>query len=181
MIWLLILALQTTPAKNPHGDAYTIGTGLPCAYCHSQTPHADDMYRAAGRMAKMVAGLNAGPLQRMKIDCFSCHRAGGPKHNALHPISIDRREIEKLMGTWSGPTMTPEPVRRSMTRYVLSLGVQCSYCHVAGNWKADDKPAMKTSREMAVMMDMFPKYFEFATASAFTCFTCHQGAVKVPR
>lgn len=181
MVWLLIWALQTALAKNPHGDGYTTGTSLPCAYCHSKTPHADDMYRAAERMARMVAGLNTGALQRAKIDCFTCHRAGGPNHNALHPLAIDRNAVQKMIDGWSGPATTPEPVRRSMSRYAVSLGVQCSYCHVQGNWKADDKPAMKTAREMASMLETFPKYFEYATASAFTCFTCHQGAVKVPQ
>jgi hypothetical protein len=33
---------------------------------------------------------------------------------------------------------------------------------------------------MAAMMSAFPKYFELAEAAAFTCFTCHQGAIKVP-
>jgi hypothetical protein len=154
MVWLLMLALQATPATNPHGNGYTTGTGLSCAYCHGKTPHAEDMYRAAGRMSKMVAGLNEGPLKQTKIACFTCHRAGGP-------------ETEEL--------------RRTMGRYAVSLGVQCSYCHVTANWKADNTPTMKTARAMASMMEAFPKYFEYATASAFTCFSCHQGAVKVPR
>ena len=68
-----------------------------------------------------------------------------------------------------------------MTEYSVSLGVGCSYCHVSGNWKADDKPLLKTAREMTAMMNEFPKYFDLANASAFTCFTCHQGAAKVPR
>jgi hypothetical protein len=40
---------------------------------------------------------------------------------------------------------------------------------------------MKTAREMEMMMDAFPRYFDLAKASAFTCFTCHQGAVTIPR
>src|SRR5262249_50901632 len=43
------------------------------------------------------------------------------------------------------------------------------------------KPSWKTARGMATVMKLFPQYFELARASAFTCFTCHQGAVKVPR
>jgi len=34
---------------------------------------------------------------------------------------------------------------------------------------------------METVMKEFPKYFELANASAFTCFTCHQGSAKVRR
>jgi hypothetical protein len=181
MVWLLMLALQATPATNPHGNGYTTGTGLSCAYCHGKTPHAEDMYRAAGRMSKMVAGLNEGPLKQTKIACFTCHRAGGPEHHWLHPPAIDRNAVQKIIDAWPGPATATEELRRTMGRYAVSLGVQCSYCHVTANWKADNTPTMKTARAMASMMEAFPKYFEYATASAFTCFSCHQGAVKVPR
>ena len=102
----------------------------------------------------MVAGLNAGPLQRTKIDCVTCHRAGGPGHNALHPPAIDRGAVQRIIDDWSGPAAAAEPVRRSMSRYAVSLGVQCSYCHVPGNWKADDTPAMKTARETEAMIHL---------------------------
>ena len=34
---------------------------------------------------------------------------------------------------------------------------------------------------MISLMDEFPKYFEYATAAALGCDTCHQGATKPPR
>jgi hypothetical protein len=140
------------------------------------------MYEAAARMSKMVAGLNRDALRNTSgVDCMSCHRAGGPEHNMLHPRPLNRGLVRTAMETWPGNPRDSEEVRRTMTEYTVSLGVACSYCHVTGNWKAGDKPAMNTTREMATMMNEFPKYFDFANASAFTCFTCHQGAVKVPR
>jgi hypothetical protein len=183
MTWLLILALQAAPAKNPHGDRFTKGIGLPCAYCHDKSrPRAEDMYRAARDMNKMVDGLNDGPLKPIaKIDCVTCHRAGGRTGRGLHPDGFDRREVEKIVDAWPGPAAASEAVKREMARYQVSLGVACAYCHTPSNWKASDKPAMKTARGMAAMMDRFPKYFDFAKASAFTCFTCHQGAAKIPR
>jgi nitrate/TMAO reductase-like tetraheme cytochrome c subunit len=59
--------------------------------------------------------------------------------------------------------------------------VKCEFCHVPGNWKADTKPQMKATRAMETVMKEFPKYFELANASAFTCFTCHQGAARLKR
>lgn len=168
-------------ASDPHRGRYTDGTGLRCAYCHDKTPHAEDMYRAASRMATMVAGINSGPLnRRSQIDCYSCHRAGGSEHNRLHPQAIDRNAVEKIVSAWPGPRDTQEGVRRAMGRYSIALGVDCSFCHTPGNWKADDKPQMPVARRMVALMDEFPKYFDFAKASAFTCYTCHQGAQLVP-
>jgi hypothetical protein len=179
---LAAAAMQTSPpTKDPHAGRYTNGTGLPCAYCHGKTPHAEDMYRAAAGMAKMVTGINNGPLRRRsQIDCFSCHRAGGREHNMLHPAAIDRAAVEKIVSAWPGPRDTPEGIRRAMGRYSVSLGVDCAFCHAPGNWKADDKPQMPVARRMIALMDEFPKYFEFAKAAAFTCYTCHQGAALVP-
>jgi len=68
-----------------------------------------------------------------------------------------------------------------MSEYSISLGVRCEYCHTPGDWKAAAKPSLQATRTMVALMGEFPKYFSYATASAFTCFTCHQGAVKVPR
>jgi hypothetical protein len=175
--------VQQLPPWDPHAGRYTVGTGLSCAYCHdAKRPRAESMRAAASRMAKMVSGLNTGPLRATgAIDCVSCHRAGGPEHSMLHPRPLDRSLVRAAMTPWPGDPRDSEEVRRTMTEYTVSLGVECSYCHVAGRWNAADKLAMKTTRTMVALMNEFPKYFDYANASAFTCFTCHQGAVKVPR
>jgi hypothetical protein len=181
--WTLT-AFQQAPVKDPHGGRFTTGTGLSCAYCHddAKRPRAENMRAAAARMAGMVDGLNKGALRHTPgIDCVSCHRSGGPEHQQLHPQPLNRALVRTRMEQWPGNPRDSEEVRRAMTEYSVSLGVDCSYCHVSGNWKAADKPLLKTAREMAAMMSEFPKYFDLANASAFTCFTCHQGAAKVPR
>jgi hypothetical protein len=138
------------------------------------------MYAAARRMSTMVLGLNTGLLKSARgITCFTCHR-GGPNH-ALHPLGINRQTVQNTMTAWPAGASGGDDVRRVMSAYNVSLGVECVYCHVPGNWKADQKPAMRTTHEMIALMSEFPKYFDFANASAFTCFTCHQGAVKVAR
>ena len=74
-----------------------------------------------------------------------------------------------------------EARRWQVSECSVSPGVKCDFCHVPGNWKADGKPPMSTTRAMETLMKEFPKYFDFANASAFTCFTCHQGQIKVVR
>jgi hypothetical protein len=171
------------PAKDPHRGRYTTGTGRPCASCHDPARfRSADQLRAAQRMQKMVDDLNAGPLKPFgSIDCVSCHREGGPQHNLASPWPLDRRIVQRIVDRWPGDPHASDDVRRAMGEYSVSLGVACSYCHVPGNWKSDEKPAKKSARAMRTLMGEFPKFFELANATAFTCYTCHQGAVKVPR
>ncbi len=179
----MLVALQTAPANDPHAGRFTEGTGRRCASCHDKTPHAEDMYRAAARMETMTTDLSKGPLKPYgSVTCFTCHRGGGPEHMMAHPAALNRSAVRAMLNEWPADARaTPEPVRLTMNEYAVSLGVKCEFCHMPGNWKADVKPPMKVTRVMETVMKEFPKYFDFANASAFTCFTCHQGAVKVAR
>jgi hypothetical protein len=111
MTWLLLfLIVGQAPQADPHGGRYTSGLGRQCSYCHDNNrPRAEDEYRKAARMSKMVAGLNAGPLRPKSIDCFTCHRAGGPDHNLAHPLALNRSEVEKKM-------VQPKTGRRTASR-----------------------------------------------------------------
>jgi len=132
-------------------------------------------------MQRMLDVLNPGPLAPFgAVDCVSCHRQGGPNHNLAHPWPLDRRIVQRIVDHWPGDPRTPDDVRRAMGEYSVSLGVACSYCHVPGNWKSDEKAAKKSARAMGALMGEFSKQFELARASTFTCYTCHQGAVKMP-
>jgi hypothetical protein len=174
---------QRAPAKDPHAGQFSEGTGRRCATCHGKTPHAEDMYRAAAHMEKMTTELSKGTLKPYGgITCFTCHRGGGPDHNMAHPMPLNRTAVRAMMNDWPAEARSaPDATRLTMSEYSVSLGVKCGYCHVQGNWKADTKPPMKVMSAMETLMKEFPKYFDFAKASVFTCFTCHQGAVKVAR
>jgi hypothetical protein len=86
-----------------------------------------------------------------------------------------------VIAKWPVGVPGNEELRREMALYTVSLGVDCGYCHAASGWKDAGKPAMRTARAMGTLMKEFPKYFNFARASAFTCYTCHRGAVKGAR
>jgi hypothetical protein len=65
----------------------------------------------------------------------------------------------------------------AMNNLTKWLGVNCAYCHVAGHFESDEKPAKLTARTMFTMVralnkDSFPK------TNAVTCWTCHRGASK---
>lgn len=128
----------------------------------------------------MVDDLNKGPLKDYgRIDCVSCHRQGGPQHNLAFPAFLNRASVARAMEAWPGDSHDTPDVRREMSTFSVSLGVGCQYCHAPNSWKTDTA-AMKRTRPMIALMNAFPKYFDLATASAFTCYTCHQGAVRIP-
>ncbi len=65
----------------------------------------------------------------------------------------------------------------TMQFIAASLGVECEFCHVAGELEKDDKKPKQTARKMMEMMiainaDDFDRHREV------TCYTCHRGNSK---
>lgn len=59
----------------------------------------------------------------------------------------------------------------------VSLGVQCTFCHVEGKMDADDKGAKKTAREMIDMTLALNKN-SFHGQLQVSCYSCHRGSVR---
>lgn len=60
-------------------------------------------------------------------------------------------------------------------RYITdALGVKCNFCHVEGNFAADDKREKQTARQMMTMLFDINKN-NFGGRPQVSCFTCHQG------
>lgn len=68
---------------------------------------------------------------------------------------------------------TPE-VRQIMRTFTTGLGVQCSYCHVQGNFASDENPKKETARHMIRMTAEINKQFPDSKMHV-SCFTCHRG------
>ena len=62
----------------------------------------------------------------------------------------------------------------TMRLVALSLGVQCSFCHVEGADDKDDKQEKQTARRMMQMMLAINKD-NFNGRVQITCYTCHRG------
>ncbi|HEY7788889.1 MAG TPA: c-type cytochrome [Vicinamibacterales bacterium] len=88
--------------------------------------------------------------------------------------------------------MSLKDIRADMQIVSQSLGVQCTFCHVAGNFASDEKPQKATARKMMTMVkDINAKYFprrngaETANADPIkgrvSCYTCHNGATEPKR
>jgi hypothetical protein len=68
--------------------------------------------------------------------------------------------------------------------YARSLGVNCTHCHVAGEWEKEDKPTKQITREMAAMVatinnDQLKKIKNLKSPEpVINCTTCHRGQTK---
>src|SRR5450759_4493123 len=76
------------------------------------------------------------------------------------------KNIVQLKGTPADQLMP------AMQFMALSLGVECTFCHVAGKMEADDKQAKKTARAMIAMTAAINKD-SFRGRPQVTCFSCH--------
>ncbi len=70
----------------------------------------------------------------------------------------------------------------SMQFMAASLGVQCDFCHVEGQFDKDDKKPKQTARKM-MQMAMTLNKESFEGHREVTCYTCHHGStepLKIP-
>lgn len=73
--------------------------------------------------------------------------------------------------------MSGAQVIQVMRAMNAGLGVQCTYCHVEGNFASDDNPKKETARMMLTMAREVNAKFNDGKQHV-TCYTCHRGAVE---
>lgn len=62
-----------------------------------------------------------------------------------------------------------------MGAFRAALGVQCTACHVQGDFASDDKPEKATARKMIVMTREINANNFTDGKMHVSCFTCHRG------
>lgn len=89
------------------------------------------------------------------------------------PVETVAKNIQVLKGM---PESQLFPVMNFMS---TSLGVRCSFCHIAenGKYQLDDKPAKATARQMIQMTFAINKA-NFNGETEVTCNTCHRGSTR---
>ena len=89
--------------------------------------------------------------------------AGAPQQKKARPAP---KNLKVLTAEEYGPLMRT---------YTAALGVQCTECHIQGNFASDENPKKDIARTMITMVkDMNSKYL--AGKKEVTCYTCHRGA-----
>ena len=70
--------------------------------------------------------------------------------------------------------MPAEQMGKVMNLFAASLGVNCNYCHIEGDFSKDGKEEKETAREMIKMNLALSKDY-FNNRPEISCNTCHQG------
>jgi hypothetical protein len=195
-------ALACLRAQDPASTtmpAINRALGVECAHCHTVDDWKRDdkpEFAFAGRMMKMVQGLNSGTLHDFGgVSCWTCHRGN------LKPARMPRASWQDRLDKWpeslklsaedakkparevyknvqSMPDAAAGSFAMTMSVFAGGLGVGCDYCHVAGKWESDEKPAKRTARVMLKLFAEIPPYFEKSRQPSLQCYTCHQGSPK---
>lgn len=94
----------------------------------------------------------------------------------------DQPAVDVFMNITEYKGVTAERLLRIMEfGFTRSLGVNCTHCHVAGQWDSDDKGAKETARAMSRMViavnnDYLKKIPTLNSANpSVNCTTCHRG------
>jgi photosynthetic reaction center cytochrome c subunit len=72
---------------------------------------------------------------------------------------------------------TPDQLRTTMRAFTTALGVQCTFCHVQGDFASDDNPKKETARMMLTMARDINSKFPDGKRHV-SCYTCHRGATE---
>ena len=72
-----------------------------------------------------------------------------------------------------------DQLRTQMEYFTASLGVNCNFCHVQGQFESDDNPHKDRARKMMAMVDRFND--NPSNDITVTCATCHHGHVPPER
>jgi len=71
--------------------------------------------------------------------------------------------------------LKPEEVMDAMRAFRTALGVECSFCHVQGDFASDDKHHKAVARKMIVLVRSINPQFSDGKEHV-NCYTCHRGA-----
>jgi len=90
------------------------------------------------------------------------------------PASGDRKQAPppKNLKLLDGETLMP-----TMMSFKTALGVECTFCHVQGDFASDEKPTKEMARKMIVMTRSINANFPDGKIHV-TCYTCHRGSTE---
>lgn len=72
---------------------------------------------------------------------------------------------------------TGAEVGQIMRTFTAGLGVQCTYCHVQGNFASDENPKKEIARHMIQMAQKINAEFPDGKLHV-SCYTCHRGEAE---
>ncbi len=177
--------------------------GVECTHCHEQDNWAkDDLNKEqmharemmSTKMFPMVGAIGRDHFEgKGGPTCWTCHRGstkpegsppdGWKRHPAPEPSPFKSGEgtagevYENIKQFQRMPAAQLQGIMGIMT---AALGVDCTHCHVKGDWASDEKEPKRMVRKMFAMRSAIQaKHFE--GKNVLTCWTCHRGSNEPER
>jgi photosynthetic reaction center cytochrome c subunit len=128
-----------------------------------------DLYQKQGKTTKaaeLSGRIKAAMNETVDGRQASQNSSGGSPSKKTEDVF---KNIRLLKG------VSAEQLIPSMEFISSSLGVECSFCHVAGHFEKDDKKPKQTARDMMHMVFALNKN-SFEGQREVTCYSCHRGA-----
>ena len=75
-------------------------------------------------------------------------------------------------------SLTGAQLRDAMLSFRVALGVQCTHCHVQGDFASETNPKKEVARNMILMAREINGHFPADGNMRVRCYTCHRGALK---
>src|SRR5215471_14263356 len=99
----------------------------------------------------------------------------------LAAISLSAQDAPKKQGGGRQPPKNlkilpaDQNLGPTMRTYTVALGQRCDFCHVQGDFSADDKAQKLTARKMIEMVNHVNGMLASDGKVVVTCYTCHRG------
>lgn len=107
----------------------------------------------------LVSALAALSMIALSGQAQEQKKGGGPPKNLqVLPSTMDRGQVVMVM-----------------RNFTAGLGVQCTYCHVQGQFDSDENPKKNVARMMMKMVQQINMNFPDGKQHV-SCYTCHRGA-----
>jgi photosynthetic reaction center cytochrome c subunit len=130
-----------------------------------------DLYRKQGKTAE-AAELSARISNALNAPSNSNLKTGASVADVPTKTAAEAFKNIQVLKSISSDRLIP-----SMKFMASSLGVDCNYCHVEGQFEKDDKKTKVTARKM-IQMVLALNENNFAGQREITCYSCHRGNPK---
>ena len=171
---------------------FNVSLGVECAHCHVKDEWASEdaeLKQVARREIRMMDSLRRDHFKGLKgPTCWTCHRgAAKPATNPEGELTPPKIPDPSPFLDSDEPAETaykniqflkPTPARRledAMVFLATRLGVECSHCHVEGDWASDEREQKRTARRMLGMVRDVRRD-HYGGKRAVSCWTCHRGS-----
>ncbi len=130
-----------------------------------------DLYKKEGK-TKEAAELSARISNALNAPSGGNRNPSEPSAGVSSKTAGEAFNNIQILKSISSDKLIP-----SMKFMASSLGVDCNYCHVEGQFEKDDKKTKVTARKM-IQMVLALNENNFAGQREITCYSCHRGNPK---